>query len=143
MKNYCIYFFWEQEQTALKYGKDYIVTEASAAPVYDDTERAGIAADHSKMVKFESNRSSGFRVIAAALDKYCEEAPEAIRRRYAAAEQNMLQERKREAAEKIRRMQPVDFDSEGERRSVVRMIEGEYDSSPEFRNPRSILPLDL
>jgi hypothetical protein len=130
MKNYCIYFFWEQEQTSLKYGKDYIVTEASAAPVYDDTERAGIAADHSQMVKFDSNRSSGFRVVAAALDKYCEEAPEAIRRRYAAAEHILLQERRREAAEKIRRMQPAGFELEAERGSTFHMIKGAEDEIP-------------
>jgi hypothetical protein len=93
------------------------------------------------MVKFDSNRSSGFRVVAAALDKYCEEAPEAIRRRYAAAEQNLLQERRREAAEKIRRMQPAGFELEAERGSTFHMIKGAEDQSPlEFRNPRSIMP---
>src|SRR5438034_6922642 len=30
--NFRIYFFWEQERTDLKYTKDYIVDEASAAP---------------------------------------------------------------------------------------------------------------
>ena len=108
MKNYCIYFFWEQEKTSMAHGKDYIVTEASAAPVYDDTERAGIAANHSDMNKFDSNRAPGFRVVAAALAKYCEEAPAVIRRRNIAMHERLSQERREEAFERLRRIQPID-----------------------------------
>lgn len=139
MKNYCIYFFWEQEKTALKYGRDYIVTEASAAPVFDDTERAGIAADHSRMVKFDSNQSSGFRVVAAALDRYCEEAPDAIRDRYATMEHELLQMRQRDAVERLRRLQPVGFAPEAARPLRVRTIEAnEEEYSNGFADHSSI-----
>lgn len=81
MKDFHIHFFWEQEKTDLKYTKDYVVEKESAAPAFDDTERSGIAADHSGMVKFEDSNSSGFRLVAATLDRYCAEAPEAIKTR--------------------------------------------------------------
>lgn len=52
-----IFYFWEQERTDLKYTQDYIVDEASAAPILDDTERSGIAADHRGMCRFEGVRT--------------------------------------------------------------------------------------
>ncbi|RYC61341.1 hypothetical protein CHU98_g4861 [Xylaria longipes] len=81
MKDFHIHFFWEQEKTDLKYTKDYIVEKESAAPTFDDTERSGISADHSGMVKFEDSASSGFRLVAATLDRYCAEASEVINQR--------------------------------------------------------------
>ncbi|KAI0142629.1 hypothetical protein GGR57DRAFT_392973 [Xylariaceae sp. FL1272] len=74
MKDFCIHFFWEQEKTDLKYGKDYIVTRESAAPTFDDTERSGIPADHSGMVKFDDSSSSAFRLVIATLQRYCQDA---------------------------------------------------------------------
>lgn len=100
MRNFRIFFLWEQEQTGLKLlGRDYVVPQESAAPVHDDTERAGIAADHRRMVKFESPSSQGFRMVMDALSRYCEEAPPAILRRRAGAVQVLGMERQREAAE--------------------------------------------
>jgi len=88
-----IFFFWEQERTDLKYTKDYIVDEVSAAPILDDTERSGIAADHRGMCRFEGKDSPGFRTVMAALKRYCHDAPEVIRSRRANA-QNELEERR-------------------------------------------------
>ena len=81
MQRFHIYFFWEQERTDLKYTKDYIVEEKSAAPLFDDTERSGIAADHRNMVKFEGRDSPGFRTLMAALKRYAQDAPDTIRMR--------------------------------------------------------------
>ncbi|KAI0203137.1 hypothetical protein F4808DRAFT_467771, partial [Astrocystis sublimbata] len=81
MKDFHIHFFWEQEKTELGYTKDYIVERESAAPVFDDTERSGIAADHCGMVRFEDSASSGFRLVAATLDRYCASATETINKR--------------------------------------------------------------
>ncbi|CAG8225726.1 unnamed protein product [Penicillium nalgiovense] len=47
--NFRVFFFWEQEKTDLKYKRYYIVTETSAAPIIDNTERCGIAADHRRI----------------------------------------------------------------------------------------------
>ncbi|KAL9606062.1 MAG: hypothetical protein Q9179_000742 [Wetmoreana sp. 5 TL-2023] len=69
MKHFRIFFFWEQERTDLKYTKDYIVDETSAAPMLDDTERSGIAAGHRGMCKFESKDSPGFRTVIVALKR--------------------------------------------------------------------------
>ena len=100
MRHFRIFFFWEMERTNLKLLRpDYIVTVDSAAPIYDDTERAGIAADHSGMVKFEEASSIGFQIVADALVRYCQDAPGAIARRLAETEAVLAVERKREALE--------------------------------------------
>jgi hypothetical protein len=78
---------------------DYIVTEASAAPILDNTERCGIAADHSEMCKFESTGCQGFRDVVAALKRYCRSAPDVVMRRVMREREAVLQRRRDEAAE--------------------------------------------
>ena len=97
IKHFRLCFFWEQEKTDLKYTKEYIVERESAAPNFDNTERSGISADHSGMVKFDSNRSPGFRMAAAVVLQYCEDAPKAIRNKLAASRKQLSEERQREA----------------------------------------------
>ena len=74
MRNFHIFFLWEQERTDLKYTRDYIVDESSAAPILDETERAGIAADHRGMCKFEGKDEAGFRTVVAAVRRWTVEA---------------------------------------------------------------------
>ncbi|KAF2177491.1 hypothetical protein K469DRAFT_732439 [Zopfia rhizophila CBS 207.26] len=102
MKNFCIYYFWESESADLKYTKERIVSQESAAPIVDATERTGIQADHSGMVKFGEKDSSDFKVVAATLDKYCGEAPDMIRHRWAETMQSLAEQRRREAMERRR-----------------------------------------
>jgi len=98
MKNFNIYFFWEQEKTALRgIGDDYIVESHSAAPLYDETERSGIAANHSRMVKFESPEDPGFNLVADALVRYCEQAVKDSSRRSSIARNRLNLERNNEA----------------------------------------------
>lgn len=97
-----IFFFWEQERTDLKYTKEYVVDEASAAPILDGTERSGIAADHRGMCRFDGKNSPGFRTVLAALRRYCREAPEAIKSRMAKAGTILYAQRWSEAAELVR-----------------------------------------
>lgn len=85
MTRFHISFFWEQERTDLKYTKDYIVDETSAAPILDNTERCGIAADHSSMCKFDGRDSPGFKTVVAALKRYSQDAPRTIVSRNAQA----------------------------------------------------------
>ena len=73
-----IFFFWEQQRTDFKYTKEYVVNETSAAPILDGTERAGIAADHIGMCKFEGRDAPGFRTVVSALRRYCREAPDVV-----------------------------------------------------------------
>jgi len=99
MRHFRIYYFWEQRKTDLKVlGYDYIVSQESAAPTHDETERAGINADHSGMVKFDDPSGQGFRMAVDALLRYAAEAPTAIERRREEAEGTLLQRRASEVA---------------------------------------------
>lgn len=102
MHRFRIFFFWEQERTDLKYTKDYVVDEASAAPILDDTERSGIAADHRGMCKFDRKDSPGFRTVVAALKRYCDEAPAVVRTRKRETEADLGAQRWGEARELLR-----------------------------------------
>lgn len=99
MYRFRIFFLWEQERTDLKYTKDYIVDETSAAPILDNTERSGIAADHRSICRFEQKDSPGFRMVVAALRRYCQEAPEVIRVRNGKAKAELEAQRRSEAEE--------------------------------------------
>ena len=99
MPNFRVFFFWEQEKTDLKYKRDYIVDETSAAPILDNTERCGIGADHQRMCKFQSPNDQGYRTAVAALRRYAREAPNVIQRRYQRATNLHRDERFLEAAE--------------------------------------------
>jgi hypothetical protein len=100
MPNFRVFFFWEQEKTDLKYKRDYIVDETSAAPILDNTERCGISADHQRMCKFESPNDQGYRTAVAALRRYAREAPNVIQRRYQRAA-NLHQDEKFLAAAEL------------------------------------------
>jgi protein SERAC1 len=116
MKNFRIYFFWEQEKTDLGTTQGYVrvllfdtvacdsnvvqvVEESSAAPILDDTERAGLPYNHRNMCRFESRSSAGYRLIAAALIRYSKDAPYTIQQRWASATEMLRSKRVTEAAE--------------------------------------------
>lgn len=75
--------------------------ENSAAPILDNTERAGLPYDHRDMAKFESRTSPGYRLIAAALLRYSREAPETVSVRWVQAEEMLKSRRRNEAAELV------------------------------------------
>ena len=102
MQRFRIYFFWEQERMDLIYTKDYIVEETSAAPILDDTERSGIAADHRNMVKFADRDSPGFRTVIAALRRYAQDAPGVVKVRIAEARRMLNEQDWQKAAELAR-----------------------------------------
>jgi hypothetical protein len=97
--NFRIFFLWEQEKTDMKYTKDYIVDETSAAPILDNTERSGIAADHRGMVKFNKNTEQGFRITIAALKRYFQLAPQVIQGRLVQSAEILSDRRRFEAME--------------------------------------------
>lgn len=80
MKRFCIYFFWEQLRTDLKYTKAYIVEEWSAAPLVA-TSSCGIAADHREMCRFHNASSPGFQPTIAALTRFSRAASQLIKSR--------------------------------------------------------------
>ena len=119
MKVFRIYFFWEQEKTNMGVALDYvgqsffeerdkvaevlqIVEEHSAAPILDNTERAGLPADHRNMCKFESRNSPGYRLVVAALMRYSKEAPVVVSRRWKHAADMLASKCSQEAEELLR-----------------------------------------
>ena len=97
-----IFFFWEQERTDLKYTLDYIVEESSAAPILDNTERSGIAADHRGMCKFEDKNAPGFKTVIAALRRYVFDAPGIVGERTRRAGQMLRESGWADAEEMVR-----------------------------------------
>lgn len=81
MKQFHIFFFWEEVQTEFGNRTGFVVEESSAAPTIDNTERSGIYATHSRMVQFSEPRSSSYRTVVEALIRYCRQAPEVITHR--------------------------------------------------------------
>ncbi|KAK8035338.1 hypothetical protein PG993_010333 [Apiospora rasikravindrae] len=123
MKRFSVFFFWEQLKTDLGAKYDYvsrlpsyplssnqirakelttqIVTETSAAPILDDTERAGIRAEHRHMCKFASRNSPGYPLVAATLIRYSEAAPDVISRRWTEATESIRIMRRGEVDELV------------------------------------------
>jgi hypothetical protein len=101
MKQFHVFFFWEEIQTTLSDRLDFIVEQSSAAPIIDNTERSGIHATHSSMVKFSRTDCSSFRTVIAALNRYCQEAPGKIARRWDQALAALAQARSNEALELV------------------------------------------
>lgn len=100
LRHFNIFFFWEQLPTPLGNNRlDFLVEHRSAAPRLDNTEAAGIHANHVDMVKFRSRDSSDYRTVLAALDTYCEKAPSIISRRWKLAEGRLQELRRGEAQE--------------------------------------------
>lgn len=120
MPNFRVFFFWEQEMTNLKYRRDYIVDETSAAPILDDTERCGIGADHQRMCKFQSPNDQGYRTAVAALRRYAREAPNVIQRRYQRAANLHRDEKLVEAAELLGAVQTT---VSGPRQSTLQYLD--------------------
>ncbi|KAI0424659.1 ribonuclease-like protein p/mrp subunit [Xylaria sp. FL1042] len=82
MRDLRIYFFWEQQKTDLGYKFDYVVNENSAAPILDNTDRAGLRADHRNMCSFTSRNAPGYKLVASSLVRYSRDAPTTITRKW-------------------------------------------------------------
>lgn len=76
-----------------------IVDESSAAPILENTERSGIAADHSHMCKFENSDAPGSRIVVAALMRYARESPALVESRWSQAKEMLRTQRSAEATE--------------------------------------------
>ena len=96
MKNFSIYYFWEQMVTQVGDSKIYMVDEDSAAPAWDIVDRCGIIATHSGMVKFKSRQDSGYQVVLGALVRCIKAAPRLIKLRWDNDQHLLAEERRRE-----------------------------------------------
>jgi len=99
MKYFHIFFFWEEAPTRIGHNLAFIVEESSAAPILDNTERSGIDATHSDMVKFSNISSSSYRTVISALTRYSLEAPRVITHRWEVAQASLATARSNEAFE--------------------------------------------
>lgn len=98
-KRFHIYFFWEGLQTRVGSSTGFVVSEDSAAPIWDNTERSGIHAAYSQMCKFENTESPGYKIVLSAMQRYAREAPNIIEKRWDEARKFLAKQRSDEAAE--------------------------------------------
>ncbi|KAG8528219.1 uncharacterized protein KY384_007136 [Bacidia gigantensis] len=99
LRQFHIFFLWEEIETFRGEFKSYIVEESSAAPILDHTERVGIYANHAQMIQFTSRRSSSYRTVVEGLKRYCTSAPPIIDSRWKHAMASLALSRTSEAAE--------------------------------------------
>lgn len=76
-----------------------IVPESSAAPILDNTDRAGLRSDHRSICKFASRNAPGYKLVIASLRRYARQAPDAIWRRWQAEKAILSSMRQNEAAD--------------------------------------------
>ena len=101
VKQFNIYFFWESKPTQLGDIYDYVVSQESAAPTWDRSERCGINATHSQMCNFNSDTSPGFITVKAALKRYGSECHCIINMRWNIARRFLETQRSIEATELV------------------------------------------
>ncbi|KAI9650183.1 hypothetical protein NHQ30_000196 [Ciborinia camelliae] len=99
LKQFRLFFFWEESRTILGNFKGYLVEPSSAVLNIDNTEKAGIHDTHINMTKYTSCTSSGYRTVIEAISRYCNEAPPIISRRWSQATIALNQMRAGEAYE--------------------------------------------
>lgn len=101
MKQFRIFFFWEELVTDLGNRKGYVVDETSAAPIVANTERAGIYANHAQMIRFSDRQDSSYRTVVEALVRYSRDAALIISRRWQQAKETLARARSNEAFELV------------------------------------------
>lgn len=99
MKQFHIFFLWEELESGEGSRRGYIVEESSAAPLIDNTERSGIHANHFDMIRFSGRNTSSYRTVVEALVRYCRTAPPIISRRWEKAIEMLARARSDEAFE--------------------------------------------
>ncbi|KAI0805388.1 ribonuclease-like protein p/mrp subunit [Xylaria sp. FL0064] len=107
MRDLRIYFFWEQEKTDLGYKLDYVVSETSAAPILDNTDRAGLRADHRNMCRFTSRNAPGYKLVASSLVRYSRDAPTVISRKWR-IEKEMLRSLRQQELQHLHEQNQID-----------------------------------
>lgn len=100
-KQFHIFFFWEQLPTDLGMTRSYVVEEDSAAPIWDNTERSGMHANHSQMCKFADSKAPGYTTVVAALHRYAREAQATVNFRWREARKLLAVQRSNEALELV------------------------------------------
>lgn len=101
VKQFHLYFFWEGRPTPLDNAVDFVVSQDSAAPFLDGTERCGIDATHSHMCKLDGATSPGSTIVRAALKRYTSRCHATIESRWERARRFLGTQRSIEAQELV------------------------------------------
>ena len=101
MKQYHVFFFWEQHRTKIGHHYGFVVRVSSAAPSLDNTDRCGISANHSEMGQFADRNASSYRTILGAVLRYTKEAQVSIASRWRNAIKYLNTQRSIEASELV------------------------------------------
>jgi hypothetical protein len=102
MKRYSIYNFWEQLATKKGEFHACVVTEESAAPVWENVEKCGVLKDHAGLAKYQGNDDAGYRVVLEVLVRYVKHSPAIIKLRWESAQRLTKIERQREAQDLLK-----------------------------------------
>ena len=100
ISRYRTYFFHEEKPTNLQGmsylpgGMQFIVNQECASPNVQDVERAGIYQDHFHMCKFENENSPGFNLVAEGIERYANDAPDTILKRWKSVGKTSLASKK-------------------------------------------------
>lgn len=96
LKQFYVYYFWEQMKTQAGTIKTYVVGEDPAAPSWYSVDRCGIMATYSGMVKFKNPLDRVYRVVLDALLRYIRAAPGLLGSRWVNDLKHLAEERQRE-----------------------------------------------
>jgi hypothetical protein len=99
MNAFHLFFFWEELESSFRSHMSFVVDHNSAIIDMDNTEKAGIYANHSGMVKFDSMNSTSYRTVVEALSRYCHNSRRVIPHRWSQARLRLNQLRASEAYE--------------------------------------------
>ncbi|KAL9111303.1 MAG: hypothetical protein Q9227_004180 [Pyrenula ochraceoflavens] len=112
MKQFRVFNFWEEMETSFGNFKTYLVDKDSAAPVWDNVERCGIARSHSRMTKYRHRHDDGYPVVLEALLRYSRLASPLIKSRWDNDQKIIAAERQREAEALLQVPMPLSMSEE-------------------------------
>jgi len=136
MKQFHMFFFWEELRTPFGDRHEYVVDPSSAVVDVDNTEKAGIHATHLGMTKFNSESLSGYRTTLEALLRYSQDAPGAVSRRWSQAVPALEKLRTNEEYELGR----LAFDVHSEDPSLPNKISTQHGTVSHFYPPEDASP---
>ncbi|KAI0142627.1 hypothetical protein GGR57DRAFT_519738 [Xylariaceae sp. FL1272] len=136
MKQFHMFFFWEELRTSFGDRYEYIVDPSSAVVDVDNTEKAGIHATHTQMTKFSSETMSGFRTIVEAISRYSQSEPQAISRRWSQA----IPALKKLRADEIFQLGGLAFDINSQKPSFTNDMGAHREITSHFYPPQDATP---
>ncbi|KAI1323339.1 hypothetical protein F5Y16DRAFT_383989 [Xylariaceae sp. FL0255] len=136
MKQFHMFFFWEELRTSLGDKLEYIVEPSSAVVEIDIAEKAGVHGTHLQMIQFSTETASGFRTVIEALSRYSLDAPQAVSRRWTQAIPALKQLRAKEVDE----LGGLAFDVHSKNPLQTNVISTQQQSTSHYHPPQDTTP---